>query len=35
MPRPSVDGMYDVAALAIIAGCFLFIFLLLYVLERV
>jgi hypothetical protein len=33
--RPSVDGVYDLAAIGIAALCFACVFALLYVLERV
>jgi len=35
MHRRSVEAMFDVAALAIAVACFAFIFVLLYVLEKV
>jgi hypothetical protein len=33
--QPYGEGMFDFAALAIAAGCFAFIFLVLWVLERI
>jgi hypothetical protein len=34
-PRPTVVSMFDLAALAIVLACFVFIFALLWALERV